>query len=173
MIFVFLCLTSLTVKSLSRVQLFTIPWTTYQAPPFMKFSRQEYWSGLPFPSPGNLPDQGWNPGLPHCGQMLYRLSHQGSPLHLKIVVLINIWPVSPGDQIECAYPYTFFTWCWKLHSDIKERISTWVLQSLKYICIVIQINTYYLRHMYLQGLYVCGCVCKCFILTIDPWTIGH
>ena len=40
------------VKSLSRVQLFVIPWTVaYQAPPSMGFSRQECWSGLPFPSP--------------------------------------------------------------------------------------------------------------------------
>ena len=40
------------VKSLSRVQLFTTPWTAaHQAPPSMGFSRQEYWSGLPFPSP--------------------------------------------------------------------------------------------------------------------------
>ena len=39
------------------------------------FSRQEYWSGLPFPSPGDLPDPGLNPGLPSCRQMLYRLSH--------------------------------------------------------------------------------------------------
>ena len=39
------------MKSLSRVQLFTTPWTlAYQAPPSMGFSRQEYWSGLPFPS---------------------------------------------------------------------------------------------------------------------------
>ena len=38
------------VKSLSRVQLFVTPWTVaYQAPPSMGFSRQEYWSGLPFP----------------------------------------------------------------------------------------------------------------------------
>ena len=45
------------VKSLSRVQLFAIPWTAaYQASPPMGFSRQEYWSGLPFPSPGDLPD---------------------------------------------------------------------------------------------------------------------
>ena len=49
-----------------------------QAPPSMGFSRQEYWSGLPFPSPGNLPHPGMNPGLPHCRQMLYCLSHQGS-----------------------------------------------------------------------------------------------
>ena len=42
-------------KSLSRVRLFATPWTAaYQAPPSMGFSRQEYWSGLPFPSPGDL-----------------------------------------------------------------------------------------------------------------------
>ena len=40
------------VKSLSHVRLFTTPWTAaYQAPPPMGFSRQEYWSGVPLPSP--------------------------------------------------------------------------------------------------------------------------
>ena len=53
------------VKLLSRVQLFAIPWTAaYQAPPSMEFSRQEYWSGLPFPSPGDLPNPGIEPGSP-------------------------------------------------------------------------------------------------------------
>ena len=53
------------VKSLSCVQLFATPWTVaYQAPPSMGFSRQEYWSGLPFPSPGDLPDPGIEPGSP-------------------------------------------------------------------------------------------------------------
>ena len=43
------------VKSLSRVRLFATPWTVaYQAPPSMGFSWQEYWSGLPFPSPGHF-----------------------------------------------------------------------------------------------------------------------
>ena len=47
------------VKSLSRVRLFVTPWTVaYQAPPSLGFSRQEYWSGLPFLSPGDLPDPG-------------------------------------------------------------------------------------------------------------------
>ena len=41
------------------------PWTVaHQAPPSMGFSRQEYWSGLPFPSPGDLPDPGIKPGSP-------------------------------------------------------------------------------------------------------------
>ena len=55
------------VKSLSRVRLFATPWTiAYQAPPSMGFSRQEYWSGLPFPSPGYLPKpwiELWSPAL--------------------------------------------------------------------------------------------------------------
>ena len=50
------------VKSLSRVRLFATPWTVaYQAPPSMGFSRQEYESGLPFPSPGDLPNPGFEP----------------------------------------------------------------------------------------------------------------
>ena len=53
------------VKSLSRVRLFATPWTVaYQAPPSMGFSRQERWSGLPFPSPGDLPESGLEPGSP-------------------------------------------------------------------------------------------------------------
>ena len=109
------------VKSLSCVQLFATPWTVaYQAPPSMEFSKQEYRSGLPFPSPEDLPDlgieprsptlqaaalpseppeklldtgvgsysllqgffptQGLNPGLPHCRQILYQLSYEGSPV---------------------------------------------------------------------------------------------
>ena len=56
------------------------PWTmACQAPLSMEFSRQEYWNGLPFPSPGVFPTQGSNLGLPHCRQILYHLSHQGSP----------------------------------------------------------------------------------------------
>ena len=50
---------------LSRVRLFVTPWTAArQAPLSMGFSRQEYWSGLPFPSPGDLPDPGIKPRSP-------------------------------------------------------------------------------------------------------------
>ena len=53
------------VKLLSHVQLFATPWTVaHQAPPSMGFSRQEYWSGLPFPSPGNFPNPGIEPRSP-------------------------------------------------------------------------------------------------------------
>ena len=53
------------VKSLSHVRLFVTPWTiAHQVPPSMGFSRQEYWSGLSFPSPGDLPDPGIEPRSP-------------------------------------------------------------------------------------------------------------
>ena len=53
------------VKSLSRVRLFVTPWTvTYQDPLSMGFSRQEHWSGLPFPSPGDPPNPVIEPGSP-------------------------------------------------------------------------------------------------------------
>ena len=53
------------VKSLSCVHLFATPETVaYQAPPSMRFSRQEYWSGLPFPSLGDLLDPRIKPGYP-------------------------------------------------------------------------------------------------------------
>ena len=59
---------------------------------------QEYWSGLPFPSPGDLTDPGIEPGSPAL-QILYCLSHQGSPNH---VILFN------GQSIPAlvhSFPY--------------------------------------------------------------------
>ena len=53
------------IQLLSHVQLFVTPWTVAcQAPLSMGFSRQKYWSGLPFPSPGDLPDSGIEPKSP-------------------------------------------------------------------------------------------------------------
>ena len=55
------------------------PWTVApQAPLSMGFSRQEYWSELPCPSPGIFPTQGSNLGLPHCRQILYCLDHEAT-----------------------------------------------------------------------------------------------
>ena len=72
-----LCSTAYVLSHFSCVWLFATLWTVArQAPLSMGFSRQEYWSGLPLLSPGDLPD----PGLLHCRQILHHLSHQGSPL---------------------------------------------------------------------------------------------
>ena len=72
-----------TVKSVSCVWLFVTPWTVaHQAPLSMELSRKEYWSRLPFPSPGDLPDpriKPWSPAL----QADHHLSHQDCQSALK------------------------------------------------------------------------------------------
>ena len=92
------------VKSLNRVRLFATLWSVArQAPLSVGFSRQEYWSGLPFPSPEVFPTQGSNPGLPHCRQTLYPLSHQGRPSNSTS--RLTHW----GDQIETDTYTPMFT----------------------------------------------------------------
>ena len=72
------------MKVLSCVQLFVTPWTlAHQAPLFTEFSKQEYWSGLPFPSPGDLPDPEIEPGSPALYADSLPLSHQDSPISNK------------------------------------------------------------------------------------------
>ena len=57
------------------------PWTVArQVPLSMGFSRQEYWSGLPFPSPGDLPHPGIDQGFLHYRQILYQMSYEGSSI---------------------------------------------------------------------------------------------
>ena len=84
------------VKSLSCVQLFATPWTVaYKVPPSMEFSRQEHWSGLPFPSPGHLPDPGVEPVSPALQADAFTcLSHQGSPsqvLKVRTLHILDNW----------------------------------------------------------------------------------
>ena len=71
----------------SHVRLFATPWIiARQAPLFVGFFRQEHWSGLPFPSPGNLPNPGIGPVLPVALALQadsLPLTPQGSPLSLE------------------------------------------------------------------------------------------
>ena len=68
---------------LSRVSLFGTPWTVaLQAPLSMGFSKQEYWSGLPFPSPGDLPDLGIKSTSPALQEDSVPLSRLGSQVAL-------------------------------------------------------------------------------------------
>ena len=175
------------------------PWAVaHQAPLSMEFPRQEYWNGLPFPSPGDLPNpgiktmspvskadssplshlgsqawygvkslsvsnslwphglyrlwnslgqktgmgslsllqgifpnQGLNPGLPHCRQILYQLSHQGSPRILEWVA----YPFSRGSsrprnwtRVSCIAGRFFTSWATRGALNIVNslsNISTW------------------------------------------------
>ena len=64
------------------------PWTVaYQAPPSTEFSRQECWGGLPFPSPGDLPDPGIKPGSPTLQADALPSEPPGKPLMMGLVTL--------------------------------------------------------------------------------------
>ena len=79
------------VKLLNHVRLFAIPWTVaHQAPPSMGFSREEYWSELPFPSPGDLPDLGIEPSSPALQADSLPPSHQGGPYSKTRIALVKV-----------------------------------------------------------------------------------
>ena len=68
------------VSCFSHVQIFATLWTVAcQAPLSMEFSRQEYWSRLPYSSPGDLPDPGIKPAAPALACGLLTSGHLGSP----------------------------------------------------------------------------------------------
>ena len=83
----------------SHVQLFATLWSiACQAPLSMGFSRQEYWSGLPFPAPGDLPD----PGIKFESPM--------SP-----VLQADSLPLSPGEAHVCIHVYMHIFMCMHMH----------------------------------------------------------
>ena len=84
------------VKSLSWARLFATPWTVaYQAPPSMGFSRQEYCSGVPFPSPGDLPNSGIEPGSPTFQADALTSEPPGKPILTHIYI--------PTHTCVCMY----------------------------------------------------------------------
>ena len=88
------------VKSLSCVQLFVIPWTVVcQAPPSMGFPRQEYWSVLPFPSPGDLPDPGIEPRSPTLQADSLLSEPSGSSFNSWVSVLTVILCICLSFQV--------------------------------------------------------------------------
>ena len=71
----------MSAQPVSRVQLFAAPWiASHQAPLSLGFPRQGYWSGLPFPSPGDLPDSGIEPVSPALAGGFFTTEPPGKPL---------------------------------------------------------------------------------------------
>ena len=101
-----LCLPWKKVKSLGCVWLFVTPWdVACQTPLSVGFSRQEYWSGLPFPSPGDLPDPKIEPGSPALQADSSPSEPPGKPCYhkpeylcilVKNVSLIRLAPETPS-----------------------------------------------------------------------------
>ena len=121
------------VELLNHVWLFVTPWiVTHQAPLSIEFSRQEYWSGLSFPSPGDLSDPGiklWSAAL-HANSL--PLSHQGSPNtnHIwdKILKVTCTYgfpsEISTSQNYSsCWLPLLFYKLYWL--SDVSERTGLW------------------------------------------------
>ena len=103
------------VKSLSRVQLFATLWTVaHQAPPSMEFSKQEYWSELPFPSPGDLPDPGIEPRSP----ILQTDASTSEPLNFLMFKLV----LEKAEEPEVKLPTSAGSWK-KQESSRKTSIS--------------------------------------------------
>ena len=103
------------MKSLSRVRLFVTPWTVaYKAPLSMGFSRHEYWSGLPFPSPGDLPDPGIELGSPALQADALPSELPGKP---PIICLVVIKPVG------CVWDFSHEV-IFKLRSEVKEALAS-------------------------------------------------
>src|SRR5574337_20283 len=103
----------------------------------MGFARQEYWSGVPFPSLRIFPTQGSNLGLPYCRQILYCLSHKGSPLIIYTDVL---------------FVYSHYKFCVnRSHSTMKSGYNFTVLRKkcifILYIYIYIYIYIYTHTHI--------------------------
>ena len=80
----------------SHVGLFETLWTiACQAPLFMGFSRQEYWSGLPCPPPGDLPNPGIKTTFLHWQASSLHQNHLGSPMY-KFILFLNLPPIPPS-----------------------------------------------------------------------------
>ena len=77
------------------------PWTVArQAPMSMGFPRQEYWSGLPFPSPGDLPDPGFKPASPALASRFFTTERPGKPpknTYIIILFLKKLWSLETMD----------------------------------------------------------------------------
>ena len=91
------------VYLLSHVRFFVNPWiVSSQAPLSVGFSRQEHWRGLPFPSPGDLPDPGVEPASPALAGRFFTTVLTGKPIrhtHGIQYIVIRVYPIYPTVMV--------------------------------------------------------------------------
>ena len=109
------------------VRLFVTLWTVaHQAPLSMGFSRQEYWSGLPFPPPGDLPNPGIEPMLPAAPALQADsspLSHQGRPKDTACVCAVAQSGPTLCNLLDFSSPGS------SVHGILQARLLEWVAIS--------------------------------------------
>ena len=117
------------MKSSSRVWLFATPWTVaYKAPLSMEFSRQEYWSGLPFPYPGDLPEPGIEPRSPSLQADTLPSEPPGKYVALH-------WLISYVEPTLYSWGKSTWSWC------IIHFVWYWIQQHfVENFCFYIQQN---------------------------------
>ena len=104
--YIYILTTASEVKSLSHVCLFVTLWTVAcQAPLSMGFSRQEYWSGLPFPSPGDLPNPEIEPGSPALQADALSSEPPGKPQQRDSESEVAQSCLTLSNPMDCSQPH--------------------------------------------------------------------
>ena len=139
------------MKSLSCVRLFATSWTVaHQAPPSMGFSRQEHWSGLPFPSPGDLPDPGIEPRSPALQADAFTSELPRKPKNTRVVAISYSRRSSrPRNQTCVSCIFCIGRW-------ILYHCTTWETHAYMHTCVHIQIH-----------------VCMCVYICVHMWKIQY
>ena len=126
------------VWSLSHVWLFATPWTVArQAPLSMGFSRQEYWSGLPFPSPGDLPDPGIEPASPALQADSLLSEPPGKPISLALESTKK-WRETRGFQLPFCLPNPPSTTFWPDYWDPRHCRKTKVQSAVCFLRFILK-----------------------------------
>ena len=119
------------MKSLSRVQLLATPWTAayqaYQAPLSMEFSRQEYWSGVSFPSPEDLPNPGIEPRTPTLQADFLPAEPPGKPKNTGVGSLSLLQGIFPTQGLNPDLPH-----CRQIFYQLSHKGSPRTLEWIAY-----------------------------------------
>ena len=118
---------------------FVTPWKTiaHQFPLSTGFSRQEYWNGLPFPLPGDLPDPGIETMSPALQAVSLLLNHWGSPY---VCVLVTQSCPTLCDPMTCSPPGS------SVHGILQARILEWVAIPFSGIFLTQGLNLSFLHY---------------------------
>ena len=156
-------------KSLSHVRLFATPWTTQS----MEFSRPEYWSGYPFPSPGDLPNPGIEPRSPTLQVDSLTAEPQGKPKHTGVGRLSLFPQISLTQESNWGLPH-----CRRILYQLSyqgSHIFEMVVYDLKYCSIVMFSNMWSLnicKWAFQVALVAKNTLCQCRRhkrCGFDPW----